>query len=137
MKHALLVGAVLMAGSALAAEKTDIKGDAAKGATTYKTLCASCHGDKGDGKGPAGVALNPHPTDFADPANAERLTPEYVHKVIKEGGAAVGKSPLMVAWGPSLKEDQLNDVTAYVLQFKPKAAPAEKAAPEKKGAKKK
>ncbi len=137
MKQALLVGAVLLSGSALAGPKFELKGDAAKGEATYKTMCSSCHGDKGDGAGPAGAALNPHPTNFTDPANAERLTDEYVYKVIKEGGAAVGKSALMIAWGAALKDDQLRDVAAYVQKFKPAAKAAPAPAAEKKDAKKK
>lgn len=114
----------------------ELKGDAAKGEAKYKTLCVSCHGEKGDGNGPAAAALNPKPTNFTDAANAERLTEEYTYKIIKDGGAANGKSPLMVAWSGSMKDDELRDVAAYVLKFKPaKAAPAKaepaKAAPAK------
>lgn len=35
-----------------------------KGKELYKNSCASCHGDNGDGKGPAGMNLNPPPRDF-------------------------------------------------------------------------
>lgn len=112
----------------------ELKGDAKKGETHYKTLCVSCHGEKGDGNGPAGSALNPHPTNFTDAANADRLTDEWVYKMVKTGGAANGKSPLMVAWAGALDEQGLRDVSAYVLTFKPaKAAPAKAApAPKKK-----
>jgi len=134
MKQALLLGSVLFSGAALAGDKFELKGDAAKGEATYKTMCVSCHGEKGDGNGPAGAALNPKPTNFTDAANADRLTDEYVYKVIKEGGAAVGKSPLMVAWGTSIKEDDLRNVAAYVQKFKPAKAPEKKDA--KKDAKK-
>jgi cytochrome c553 len=103
----------------------ELKGDAAKGEAQYKTLCVSCHGEKGDGNGPAGAALNPKPTNFTDPANSDRLTDEWVYKMVKDGGAANGKSAMMVAWSGVLKDDQLRDVAAYVLKFKPaKAAPA-------------
>lgn len=116
----------------------ELKGDAAKGETHYKTLCVSCHGEKGDGNGPAGSALNPKPSNFTDPANADRLTDEWVYKMIKDGGAANGKSPLMVAWASVLKDDQLRDVSAYVLKFKPaKAAAPAKPADTKKPAPKK
>lgn len=116
----------------------ELKGDAAKGATHYKTFCVACHGDKGDGNGPAGAALTPKPTSFADSANAERLTDEWVYKMVKNGGAANGKSPMMVAWSGALKEQELRDVSAYVLTFKPaKAAPvAAPAVDPKKDAKK-
>ncbi len=32
---------------------------------TYTTICASCHGEDGMGKGPASTALNPPPRNFA------------------------------------------------------------------------
>ncbi len=121
--------AVLVLALPAMADKFELKGDAAKGATKYKELCASCHGEKGDGAGPAGAAITPKPTDFTAAANAERLTDEYTYKVIKEGGAAVGRSPMMVAWGGIVSDQELRDVSAHVLKFKPGKA----AAPAKKG----
>ena len=38
----------------------------------------------------------------------------YVFRVIKEGGAAVGKSPLMAPWGGTLSDTQIHDVVAFV-----------------------
>jgi high-affinity iron transporter len=135
-KLVLVVG--LLSGAAFAAEaKFELKGDAAKGATTFKTLCGSCHGESGKGDGAASAALSPKPCNFTDPINADRLTDEHVYKTIKDGGAAVGRSPLMVAWSSTLKDDQIRDVAAYVLSFKPAPAknagkPAKAAAPAKK-----
>lgn len=112
----------------------ELKGDAAKGEAQYKTMCVSCHGEKGDGTGAAAAALTPKPTNFTDAANADRLTEEWVYKMVKEGGAANGKSPLMVSWSGAMNDQQIRDVSAYVLKFKPaKAAPA---ADAKKDAKK-
>jgi cytochrome c oxidase cbb3-type subunit 3 len=113
----------------------ELKGDAVKGETHYKTLCVSCHGEKGDGNGPAGGALTPKPTNFTDAANADRLTDEWVYKMVKNGGAANGKSPMMVAWSGALNDQQIRDVSAYVQKFKPAKAAAPAA--EKKDAKKK
>lgn len=134
MKNFVLL-AGLVALPAFAAD-FELKGDAAKGKETFTTLCVSCHGEKGDGNGPAGAAINPHPTNFTDPANAERLTPEWVYKMVKNGGAANGKSPMMVAWSGTLDDQKIRDVAAYVLTFKPApAAPAKDAKPAKKGKK--
>lgn len=36
-----------------------------KGAQLYTNNCSSCHGPKGDGDGPAAVALNPKPRNFS------------------------------------------------------------------------
>ena len=42
------------------------------------------------------------------------LSDEHLFKVIKEGGASVGKSPLMAPWGGTLTDDQIRDVVAFV-----------------------
>jgi mono/diheme cytochrome c family protein len=42
------------------------------------------------------------------------LSNEYLFRVIKEGGAAVGKSPLMMPWGGALSDAQIWDVVAHV-----------------------
>lgn len=110
---AVISGALLAA--AAGAEEFAIKGDAAKGAETYKLYCVACHGEKGKGDGVAAAALNPKPRDFTDKALMATIPDAQVFKAIKEGGAAVGKSPLMVAWGPVLGDDQkIHDVAAYV-----------------------
>ncbi len=125
--HKLVLVVGLVGSAAFAAEaKFELKGDAGKGATTFRTLCVSCHGETGKGDGAAAAALTPKPCNFTDPVNAERLTDEHVYKTIKDGGAAVGRSPLMVAWSSTLKDDQIRDVAAYVLSFKPAPAPAKK-----------
>lgn len=98
-----------------AADEFKISGDAAKGAETYKMYCATCHGETGKGDGVGAAALNPKPRDFTDKAVMAAIPDSEVFKAIKEGGAAVGKSPMMIAWGMLLKEDQqIHDVAAYV-----------------------
>lgn len=39
----------------------------AQGKTLYSTNCSACHGEKGDGNGPAGKMMNPKPRSFSDP----------------------------------------------------------------------
>jgi len=90
------------------------KPDAAKGAPLYATNCASCHGPKGDGDGPVGAALNPKPAKHSDGNYMNPLTNEHIFKTIKEGGAAVGKSPMMAPWGGVLTDDQIWDLVAFV-----------------------
>lgn len=118
MTRLLTFGVVVLSSLALAgkpAGKTvELNGDVAKGGETFKTLCASCHGAGGAGDGPASAALNPKPAKLNDPARAKEVTDEYVYKMIKEGGAANGKSALMVAWKTSLNEQQIVDVATFV-----------------------
>lgn len=136
MRNITLTAVALLAAPAFAADAAfALNGDAARGEASFKTHCASCHGAKGTGTGPAGFALNPRPTNFTDPALAERLTGEWVYKVIKNGGAANGRSPLMVAWSGMLNDQQIRDVAAFVLTFVP-ARPAAASTDSKKPARK-
>ena len=89
-------------------------GDPAKGAPQYAALCASCHGPKGCGDGPLSQTLNPKPAKHCDGNLMNPLTDAFLFKTIKEGGAAVGKSPLMAPWGGTLSDAQIVDVVAYV-----------------------
>jgi len=37
------------------------------GRSVYRSNCLACHGESGDGQGPAAIALDPKPTDFTSP----------------------------------------------------------------------
>lgn len=63
--------------------------------TIYSQRCVPCHGERGAGDGAASASLNPKPRDFTDPAWQTSVTDEYLEKIIKFGGAGVGKSPAM------------------------------------------
>jgi cytochrome c len=92
-----------------------ISGDPVKGEATYKLYCVLCHGATGLGDGPGAAALNPKPRNFQDKAEMSKISDKEIFTAIKSGGAAVGKSPLMVAWGAILGDDQkVHDVAAYV-----------------------
>jgi len=88
--------------------------DAKQGEQLYATYCASCHGPRGDGDGPAAVALDPKPAKHHDGAYMNALSNEHLFKVVKEGGPAVGKSALMAPWGGTLSDAQIWDVVAFV-----------------------
>jgi mono/diheme cytochrome c family protein len=99
-------------------EDFKISGDPAKGAEIFKLYCVACHGDSGKGDGVTAAALNPKPRDFTDKARMATIPDWEVFKVIKDGGASVGLSPMMTPWGPLLKDDQkIHDLSAYVRTF--------------------
>ncbi|MGH7801832.1 MAG: c-type cytochrome [Thermodesulfobacteriota bacterium] len=107
--------AVLAIGGSLLANAAG-KGDPAKGKEKFNQICASCHGPTGHGDGPAAAALDPKPRDLSDPKYVSTLNDEHMFKTVKEGGAAVGKSPLMPAWGSVLSDNDIWNVIAYLRQ---------------------
>ena len=89
-------------------------GDATKGQATFQQLCSSCHGATGKGDGAMGAALNPKPKDLSDKAYTASMKDDYLVKLIKGGGQAVGKSPVMPNVGSTLKDGEVTDVIAYI-----------------------
>jgi caa(3)-type oxidase subunit IV len=88
---------------------------------TFTSVCAACHGADGTGDGMAAASLNPKPADFTDPAFWKDKTDAELLKAIKDGGAAVGKSPMMVAWGGTFSDDQIQALLTYIEStFRPK-----------------
>lgn len=69
--------------------------DVAKGKEIFHQRCVTCHGSTGHGDGPASASLNPKPRQFADPNWQASVTDDYIEKIVRLGGAAVGKSPAM------------------------------------------
>ena len=91
----------------------------ADGATLYKNNCATCHGDKGDGMGPAGQYLNPKPRNFVADKMVDN-TAAYIEKVIEKGFLKDGKPTTMVAF-PQIKPADRKAIADYVVKtFKPK-----------------
>lgn len=92
----------------------------AAGQKVFNTYCATCHGPKGKGDGPAAVALNPKPLDFSvgafkyDPnGNGTKGDIEDIKAIVHDGAAKHGGSPLMTPW-PMIKPDDLQAVAEYV-----------------------
>lgn len=98
------------------AEAPTTKGDPTKGKEKFEQICASCHGPLGHGDGPAAAALDPKPRNLSEAAYVSTLSDEQIFKTVKEGGASVGKSPLMPAWGGTLSDDDIWSVIAYLRE---------------------
>jgi mono/diheme cytochrome c family protein len=96
------------------AETASATPDPARGKVHFDNFCVSCHGPRGEGDGPVGLTLNPRPARLGDRAYMSGKTDDYLFGVIKNGGASVGKSPLMAPWGGSLTDAQIRDVIAYI-----------------------
>ena len=106
-----LVVLALACGESAAA---DAYGVAARGQRDYATYCAPCHGSSGGGDGPLAPMLVPRPARHSDAALMNALSDEYLFRLLNEGGPALGKSPLMGAWGKNISEQQIRDLVAFL-----------------------
>ena len=82
----------------------------------FTTVCANCHGPLGNADGPAGAVLTPKPAKFSDPAfwASKRGRDAELVNAIMHGGASVGRSASMPAWGSLYTEPQARELLAYV-----------------------
>jgi mono/diheme cytochrome c family protein len=78
--------------------------------------CAVCHGENGDGQGPAAGSLSPQPRDFHDRKWQKSVSDETLRRAIVLGGSAVGLSASMPA-NPDLAE-RPDVVAALVKQIR-------------------
>lgn len=98
-----------MAPEAAAKRPNPVRADSAslaRGKKLFKTSCASCHGTRGRGDGPAGAALNPRPADLTAMAG-QHPDGDFAWKI------ANGRGP-MPAWKGTLKDNQIWDLVNHV-----------------------
>jgi mono/diheme cytochrome c family protein len=82
-----------------------------QGRRLFVHYCATCHGDDARGDGQNASNLNPAPSDMT--ASTTSRDPALIRRVIAEGSAAVGRSPLSPPWGRSLSRQQIDYLVAY------------------------
>ncbi len=116
MKNRILLATLVLSCALFFAAGPSQAADSAKGQEIYTTFCATCHGPTGLGDGVAAAALDPKPRDLSSAAILEGYTDEYLVNVITNGGAAVGKSPMMTAWAGIISPEDIDNVVAHIRQ---------------------
>ena len=109
-----LLGPSILLSFTLLSPTSGVAQDLAEGRKLYASYCATCHGDKGKGDGVAAGSLPVKPQDHTNGAVMGKMTDQALSDVILKGGAGVGKSAFMPAWGSSLNEKQIRDLVAYI-----------------------
>jgi mono/diheme cytochrome c family protein len=82
-----------------------------QGKRLFAQYCATCHGDEGKGDGQNASNLNPPPPDLTSSKNVRDAT--YLRRVITQGSASLGRSPLSPPWGRNLSAQQIDYLIAY------------------------
>ena len=88
----------------------------AKGKDIYAAKCAVCHGERGDGKGPAAASLVVKPGDFTDKQMVAEMAGNYWVWRVSEGGLVEpfkSKGSAMPAWKSELTLNDRWAVIAY------------------------
>lgn len=87
-------------------------GNPAKGEKTYMANCATCHGAKGDGKGPRAYFINPKPRNFVDPAFSKSFNRPAIYTAVSQGRLGAE----MPAWSKVLNDQEIADVSEFVFK---------------------
>jgi mono/diheme cytochrome c family protein len=119
----VLCVSVLVAWLAYPSAASEKKGDAKAGLEVYKKTCLRCHGEKCKGDGPGAKFLKTKPADWTDKTRMSKLTESDLYTVVDKGGVALGQSSAMPAFGKTLKQQEISDVVAYILQVEGKQVP--------------
>jgi len=93
-------------GAALFLTKTAKADEYAQGKKLYSDKCQICHGVKGDGNGPAGVTLSPHPADFSTPSFWQGDVDKKIADTVRNGH---GPMPAF-----NLKPDEIKAIIEYM-----------------------
>lgn len=89
-------------------------GDAGK--DNYIANCSPCHGDTGKGDGPLAETLGEgvKARNLSDAKLLATRTDEFLFKVIKSGGVAVGFAEAMPSWKETFTDAEIKQIVQYV-----------------------
>ncbi len=89
-----------------------LKGNAAAGKVFYNANCATCHGTKGDGKGPRAYFINPKPRNFLEASARASFNRLVLFAAVSMGRPGTE----MPAWNKVLSDQEIANVAEYVFQ---------------------
>jgi mono/diheme cytochrome c family protein len=114
-RAAWILGSLLVAGSLAEAHADPVPapGPAAaaqRGRRLFATYCVVCHGAEADGNGRAAALYTPRPANLRTSDKSDT----YLGLIVRRGGAALGRSPTMPAWGAELGDARVDDLVAFL-----------------------
>lgn len=105
-----------LAVSTVAVAQSRVSDPLEQGAQVYSANCATCHGARGSPDPDSALvkSLGVMPANFSDALFNSREPASTWRMVITLGGAAMGFSEMMPAFGESLSEQEIEAVLAYI-----------------------
>ena len=89
-----------------------LTGNPASGEKMFMANCATCHGVKGDGKGPRAYFINPKPRNFTDKSFRFAFNRPAIYTAVHDGRLGAE----MPAWSKVLNDQEIADVSEYVFR---------------------
>ncbi len=84
------------------------------GSKLFIPNCATCHGESGEGDGPASAALDPKPAALSDGELLSDLSDAYLYWRIAEGGSADPFKSAMPAWKGIFGDEQIWQLVTFI-----------------------
>ncbi|WP_354004357.1 c-type cytochrome [Ramlibacter pallidus] len=85
-----------------------------RGSLVFFNYCVTCHGPNADGAGRAARLYDPKPANL----RASEKNAQYLQQIIRRGGKAMARSEYMPPWGEELTDEQIADVTTYLVSLR-------------------
>ncbi len=114
-------GLIMLAAIILPSQVLAQTGDADNGEAVYFQRCVGCHGDEGDGLGPAAERLNPPPRDFTlgqykfKTTGFDDIVPNDADLIRMISDGMPGTA--MPGWSDVLSDQDILDLVAYIKIF--------------------
>lgn len=117
MKHARITMPLMVSVILIALPGAYATGNISNGKIIFTKSCLGCHGETGEGNGPAANSFKPKPANFVSPSYKDSIDKNPVdysdtelENIVSNGRTGTA----MPAWKKGLTPSQISDVVVYI-----------------------